>query len=251
MTPAKRSCWAVCLLALSLVSACLIIPIRKGAIGPGGKAKSVDRGFLKAGVTTRKEVEARLHAFDTGIPDDSLFWGRFETQWDVYWAIVGGGIQGPASAAGDKATTYLRGNVLIEFDSSGVYLAHKSMRDEDLIRELARSIRRLHPRDGPDRMDLSFPKTPDGSIAVQNRMFLCCDDQWDKPRFACELNRLTSLKVMRGSNDIWLSVRLLAVHPRGLHTKVERHFKLTADQLFALVRTLNANGFGDVLINPK
>jgi hypothetical protein len=78
---------AVCLLS---AMGCFFVPVRvpTQTRGVSGEAQKLDFTFLKNGSTTREEVNQRLTVIDTGVKQQGLFWGRWETSTWGY-GIVG------------------------------------------------------------------------------------------------------------------------------------------------------------------
>ena len=105
--------WLLVSIALWLVTACIVIPVRvpESTKNSLGAKEQLDFSFLKTGVTTRKDVTESLAAIDTGV-DERFFWGRWQSsKWYVAAGTAGGG-------GGDRLWNVH--NILIQFDSRDI-----------------------------------------------------------------------------------------------------------------------------------
>jgi hypothetical protein len=131
--------WAT--LVCIFCSGCLVVPLRvpaKSISVSGAAGKHIEYGFIKSGVTTRKEVTEKLKSIDTGVEDETVFVGRWaESSWGVAWAL-GGGYAGEAGWNRDWAIH----NLLIDFDVNGIVLQTSVLSDNDVLKSLSERLSR-------------------------------------------------------------------------------------------------------------
>lgn len=132
------------ILAVMVMAGCVATPMRlptHSVDASGSKNGKLDFSFLKADVTTRKEVDDKLKQLDTGFQDAQLFWGRFvESSWGV--GVIGADPMGPVPAAGGARIWHAR-NLMIEFDSRGVS-KHWEVLDDQHLEAFLRGLMKRH-----------------------------------------------------------------------------------------------------------
>ena len=245
--PARIPAILVCSLAFSLSTACIVVPKRGKIVGPGGTQGTVDLRFLKNGLTHREEVRERLQKIDLRVPDEALFWGRWAREWNIYWFAAGGG-QTAAVANGGKETVWRRRNLLIDFDSSGRVSAVRAVGDGDLLRELAAVVQ---SGPAPAGSELTLTSRAGEKITLKDGKISFSGRLSGAPRFACEFEKLTRLKVAGpAGNDAGedrVSLRLETSITRSMGRRVQRRFDLYPTALYELVKFAQANGLGRIL----
>lgn len=105
--------FALCATLLGCIGA---TPLHKRTRTPEGTVvKDIDLSFLHPGQTTRAEVKEKLKLIDTGYQGDHFFVGRWSSSTWAAWAVY----PDPRfpSVAG---RVWKSGNLLVEFDDSGV-----------------------------------------------------------------------------------------------------------------------------------
>ncbi len=114
---------------------CIVVPLRvptKTISVSGATGKTIDLEFIKAGSTTRGELEQNLGWVDTGI-DDKLFVGRWaQSSWGVAWAAGGG-----YSATGGWNRSWKTHNLIVDFDENAVVRRKWLVPDKDVISTLS------------------------------------------------------------------------------------------------------------------
>jgi len=122
------------LLCLALVACLAVTPLPQRTRTPQGtEEKSVDLTFIQPGKTTRAEVMDKLKLIDTGYSGDRFFLGRWCSSSAGGWIFIiglGGGI-------GNSARIWKSGNLLIEFDGSGIVKKYATFKDSHLAEKLA------------------------------------------------------------------------------------------------------------------
>lgn len=109
---------------------CVAVPARMPTQtrDSSGKPLALDLTFLKSGSTTRDEVTKRLSAIDTGVNQNNLFWGRWDSS---KWRTTAIGFVPPAGERVWRAH-----NLLIQFDQNGVVKSWVIAGDKELARQL-------------------------------------------------------------------------------------------------------------------
>jgi hypothetical protein len=100
----------------------------------GTEVKNIDLSFLHPGQTTRAEVKERLKLIDTGYQGDHFFLGRWSSSvWRV-WAVVP---SLPPGGLGGGGRAWNSGNLLVEFDDTGIVKRFEPFDDAKALRHLA------------------------------------------------------------------------------------------------------------------
>jgi hypothetical protein len=119
---------AIAALSLLAVSGC-VVPVRLPARTKGisGNPKQLDFTFLKAGSTKRDEISTNLAVIDTGVKQDNIFWGRWES------STWGSAEMGIGMGAG---RIWWMHNLLIQLDHNGLVKSWVVVDDKHLDHEL-------------------------------------------------------------------------------------------------------------------
>jgi hypothetical protein len=248
MTPARAFTLAVCWFALSLTSACVVIPHRGKVFGPAGKAGSVDLRFLTTGSTARDEVRSRLAMVDVKIPGDSLFWGRWRRKWDVYW-LAAGGAETAATAGGGAVTIWRRRNILIEFDASGKISGYQTFGASELVSALSVVMRRAGVNDQMSGAELTLLSAEGERISFKEGMAYFAGHLAGTPKFTCGLDRLVNLKVSPESTEQHIRLLLEASVPGSARRKARWVFTLTPPEVYEFVKFAIANSLDRILVD--
>jgi hypothetical protein len=125
--------WPLAAAFILVSSACVIVPVRLPTQTKdiSGKVQKLDFTFLKAGSTTRDEVNKNLAPIDTQANEAGFFWGRWESSKWGYGAF--GGLGYPAVAGG---RTWGALNVFLTFDQKGFVSTWAVVDDKKLFRQL-------------------------------------------------------------------------------------------------------------------
>src|SRR5579871_1755782 len=116
----------ILLIFFMLVTLACVAPVRvpKQDRGIDRQSVGLDLTFLKPGSTTRDEITKKLAAIDTGVTQNNLFWGRWESS---KWRLVGPG--------GNERDWHLQ-NLLVQFDRGGIVKRWVVTDDKGIGRQL-------------------------------------------------------------------------------------------------------------------
>jgi hypothetical protein len=145
-----RSVTSALVLCLSLGGCVGVTPLPTHTRTPQGTVeKTLDLAFIQLGKTTRAEIQDKLKAFDTGIPSERFFLGRWSSSSSGGWAFLvgyGGGV-------GNASRIWKNGNLLVEFASDGVVTKSETFNDSHLTASLMTVASDLSPS-GPESVEL-------------------------------------------------------------------------------------------------
>jgi len=145
-----RSVTSALLLCLSLGGCVGVTPLPTRTRAPQGTVeKTLDLAFIQPGKTTRAEIQGKLKAFDSGIPSERFFLGRWSSSSSGGWAFLvgyGGGV-------GNATRIWKNGNLLVEFASDGVVTKSETFNDSHLTARLMTVAADLSPSD-PESVEL-------------------------------------------------------------------------------------------------
>jgi hypothetical protein len=94
--------------------------------GQQGATQKIDLSFLKAGETSRAEVQEKLKPVDTGIMSEHFFVGRWDTSRWGAWAVFAG----YGGATGGAGRLWRDANLLVEFDDQGTVKRYEIFPDK-------------------------------------------------------------------------------------------------------------------------
>lgn len=106
---------------------------KKTRTATGTEVKTVDVAFIHPGQTTRAEVQDKLKVIDTGLPGDRFFLGRWSSSTWGGWIIVAGMC---CEAMGGGGRVWKTGNLLVEFDETGIVKRAEPFSDRKIIDQL-------------------------------------------------------------------------------------------------------------------
>src|SRR2546426_159555 len=127
----------LCSAPLLACSSCVVppVPVRVPTETKdiSGTVRELNFTFLKAGYTTREEVEKNLAPIDTGTKEPRFFWGRWKRS---SWVVTPPLVVFPHPALADRVWGLQ--NILIAFDQKNVVQGWKVLKDKELFQELDR-----------------------------------------------------------------------------------------------------------------
>ena len=109
---------------------CFPLPVRFPTRTTDASSQKVDLTFLKAGSTTREEVNQKLASIDTGVNQREFFWGRPHVSKYREILMVGYVPVGPMDRMWGVE------NLLVSYDANGVVKTFVIVGDSHLLREL-------------------------------------------------------------------------------------------------------------------
>jgi hypothetical protein len=124
-----------------LLCACLcccvgVTPMRRRTVAQQGPTSNIDLTFLKAGRTTRAEVQEQLKLTNVGLEDGRVFVGRWRTSRWGGWIAFGT----PAGYGGvGGGRLWNNANLLVQFDGNGTVENYEVFPDKLLIAKLFHS----------------------------------------------------------------------------------------------------------------
>jgi hypothetical protein len=98
----------------------------------GTEVKNIDLTFIRPGQTTRVEVQEKLKLIDAGYHGERFFLGRWSSSSWGTWVVL----TGYTNAFVGGGRVWKSGNLLVEFDDSGLVKTSKAFDDSHAIREL-------------------------------------------------------------------------------------------------------------------
>jgi hypothetical protein len=143
-------------LALFLVTVMLLgcigaTPLpRRTRTAVGTEVKNVDLTFIRPGQTTRVEVQEKLKLIDAGYRGNQFFLGRWSSSSWGTWAVL----TGYTNSYIGGGRVWKSGNLLVEFDDTGLVKTSKLFDDAHAIRELT-SLAERTPLPMADPMELA------------------------------------------------------------------------------------------------
>jgi hypothetical protein len=109
---------------------CFPLPVRFPTRTTDASSQKVDLTFLKAGSTTREEVNQKLASIDTGVNQREFFWGRPHVSKYREILMVGYVPVGPLDRMWGVE------DLLVSYDANGVVKTFVVVGDSHLLREL-------------------------------------------------------------------------------------------------------------------
>ena len=141
-----------------LLAACLIRNVERAA-------PRLNTGFIRAGSTSRAEIEARFQTQNTGVQLENYFLGRnVRVMGSFNWIAAMGGPGGISGGSGRHDPPPKVRNFVIEFDERDFVVRYRVFSDERLISELRRlavQAERLPDAEEPHRLKVDFLHEPE------------------------------------------------------------------------------------------
>src|SRR4051812_39834797 len=199
---------------LLVLSGCVIVPVRLPTQTKdiSGKVQKLDFTFLKAGSTTKDEVNKNLAPIDAQANEPGFFWGRWESSKWGYGAMVAGEMT--PSVGGGRV--WGARNLFVSFDQKSVVTTWAVVDDKKLFHQLDLQEQVANSLTAPLPLvrQVELPSSPQvqaihtAKLTLSDEFFQCDDLQ---------ISRSNVQKITTAAEDVahpsadhvWITIHLL------------------------------------------